>query len=100
MPTRFSNGRRSSAACFSEAPGPQEVHVVASQYLIAYVLIEAVQRFHGPFPQIHVRLSARTEHEIEEALLDSTRISRSASPRRTSRRRSWNIDICSRCTGA
>jgi DNA-binding transcriptional LysR family regulator len=47
------------------------VHVVASQYLIAYVLIEAVGRFHRAYPQIHVRISARTEQEIEEALLNS-----------------------------
>jgi DNA-binding transcriptional LysR family regulator len=56
---------------FRQDQGPQEVHVVASQYLIAYVLIEAVHRFHREYPAIHVRLSARTEHEIEEALLGS-----------------------------
>jgi DNA-binding transcriptional LysR family regulator len=56
---------------FGQESGPQEVHVVASQYLIAYVLIEAVSRFHRQFPQIRVRLSARTEHEIEEALIHS-----------------------------
>src|SRR5262245_50853314 len=60
---------------FGEAQGPQEVHVVASQYLLAYVLIDAVRRFHRAFPQIHVRLSARTEHEIEEALLGSLEFS-------------------------
>lgn len=60
---------------FREPQGPQEVHVVASQYLIAYVLIDAVRRFHRAFPQIHVRLSARTEHEIEEALLQSLEFS-------------------------
>ncbi len=49
----------------------RDVHVVASQYLIAYVLIDAVRRFHRAFPDVHVRLSARTEHEIEEALLGS-----------------------------
>jgi DNA-binding transcriptional LysR family regulator len=56
---------------FQEEQSPQEVHVVASQYLIAYVLIDAVRRFHREFPQIRVRLSARTEHDIEEALLSS-----------------------------
>ncbi|HEY7616638.1 MAG TPA: LysR substrate-binding domain-containing protein, partial [Terriglobales bacterium] len=60
---------------FGEDHGPQEVHVVASQYLIAYVLIDTVRRFHRAFPQIHVRLSARTEQEIEEALLDSLEFS-------------------------
>lgn len=60
---------------FSETEGPQEVHVVASQYLIAYGLIDAVRRFHKAFPTIHVRLSARTEHEIEEVLLESQEFS-------------------------
>lgn len=56
---------------FQEEQSLQEVHVVASQYLIAYVLIDAVRRFHRAFPQIRVCLSARTEHDIEEALLSS-----------------------------
>jgi DNA-binding transcriptional LysR family regulator len=60
---------------FGEGEGPQEVQVVASQYLIAYVLIDAVRRFHRAYPEIHVRLSARTEHEIDEALLDSLEFS-------------------------
>jgi DNA-binding transcriptional LysR family regulator len=59
------------ADLFREGSGPQEVNVVASQYLIAYVLIGAVQRFHAAYPQIHVRLSARTEREIEAALVNS-----------------------------
>src|SRR5262249_55031944 len=68
---------RASHLCslFGENQGPQEVHVVASQYLIAYVLIDAVRRFHRAFPTIRVRLSARTEHEIEEALLETQEIS-------------------------
>lgn len=60
---------------FRETDEQQEVQVVASQYLIAYVLIDAVRRFHRAFPQIHVRLSARTEHEIEEALVQSLEFS-------------------------
>lgn len=60
---------------FRTSQGPQDVHVVASQYLIAYVLIDAVRRFHRAFPTIRVRLSARTEHEIEETLLDTPDIS-------------------------
>jgi DNA-binding transcriptional LysR family regulator len=63
------------ASLFEESPGPQEVNVVASQYLIAYVLIDAVRRFHQEFPQIRVRLSAHTELEIEESLLESTEFS-------------------------
>jgi DNA-binding transcriptional LysR family regulator len=53
----------------------REVDVVASQYLIAYVLIDVVRRFHVANPTIHVRLSARTEHEIEEALRASVEFS-------------------------
>lgn len=56
---------------FRGEAGPQEVQLVASQYLIAYVLIDVVQKFHAKFPQIHVRLSARTELELEAALANS-----------------------------
>jgi DNA-binding transcriptional LysR family regulator len=47
----------------------REIHVVASQYLIAYLLIDAVRRFHAAQPTIRVRLSARTEQQIEQELL-------------------------------
>ncbi len=62
------------AGLFRENAGPQEVHIVASQYLIAYVLIGAVRRFHRVHPTIRVRLTARTEHEIEETLLTDPEI--------------------------
>ena len=54
---------------------PREVHVVASQYLIMYLLIDAVGRFHEKHPQIRVRLSNRTEQEIEEILLQDPSVS-------------------------
>jgi DNA-binding transcriptional LysR family regulator len=54
---------------FDAAHQPQEVHVAASQYLIRYVLIQAVRRFHARFPQIRIRLSTHTEQEIEAVLL-------------------------------
>ncbi len=54
---------------FAASTTPHEIHVVATQYLILYVLIDAVRRFHRAFPDIHVRLSNRTEQEIEAALL-------------------------------
>lgn len=63
------------AGLFRNSPASPEVHIVASQYLIAYLLIDAVRRFHRAFPEIHVRLSARTEHEIEAALLESREFS-------------------------
>lgn len=50
---------------------PREVHVVASQYLILYVLIDAVRKFHAAFPQVRVRLGTRTEQQIEQTLLES-----------------------------
>jgi DNA-binding transcriptional LysR family regulator len=49
---------------------PHEIHVAATQYLIFYVLIDAVRRFHAAFPSIQVRLSNHTEQEIEAALLN------------------------------
>jgi DNA-binding transcriptional LysR family regulator len=60
---------------FAGPPAIREVHVAASQYLIAYVLIDAVRRFHAAHPNIRVRLSAHTEHEIEAALLESPEVS-------------------------
>jgi DNA-binding transcriptional LysR family regulator len=54
---------------FGSAAEVHEIHVAATQYLILYVLIDAVRRFHEAFPHIHVRLSNRTEQEVEEALL-------------------------------
>lgn len=49
-------------------PLQKQVHVVASQYLIAYALIDAVRKFHKAQPAIRVRLSARTEKDLQEAL--------------------------------
>ncbi|WP_010585313.1 LysR family transcriptional regulator [Schlesneria paludicola] len=59
---------------FQETETPQELHVVASQYLIAYSLIDVIQEFHLSYPDLHVRLSARTEQEIEQSLLESQEI--------------------------
>jgi DNA-binding transcriptional LysR family regulator len=53
---------------FHESAAPRQVHVVASQYLIAYALIDVVRRFHAAEPSIRIRLSARTEEEIDEAV--------------------------------
>ena len=49
--------------------GPREVHVAATEYLILYVLIGAVRRFQTSNPGVRVRLSTRTEAEVETALL-------------------------------
>lgn len=62
------------ATLFQTSDAPREIHVVASQYLIAYVLIDAVRRFHEAFPNIRVRLSAHSEAEIEQTLRDDPEI--------------------------
>ena len=66
----FLDRARQLAEVFGQTTGPREIHVVATQYLILYLLIDAVRRFHKAYPDIRVRLSNRTEREIEEALLD------------------------------
>jgi DNA-binding transcriptional LysR family regulator len=55
---------------FSGDRRAQDVHVAATQYLILYVLIDAVRRFHKAFPDIHVRLSSHNEQEVEQVLLE------------------------------
>lgn len=57
------------AGVFAIAEDQHEIHVAATQYLILYVLIDAVRRFHATYPNIRVRLSNRTEQEIETDLL-------------------------------
>jgi DNA-binding transcriptional LysR family regulator len=49
--------------------GVQEVHVAASQYWVYYLLIDMIRRFHAAYPSIRIRLSARTEQDIEAILL-------------------------------
>lgn len=65
----FLDRARQLGEVFASPAEPHEIHVVATQYLILYVLIEAVRDFHAAFPHIRVRLSNHTEQEIEEALL-------------------------------
>ncbi len=59
---------------FGRSTEPKEIHVAATQYLILYVLIDAVRRFHDAHPDIRVRLSNRTEEEIEDALLNDPQV--------------------------
>lgn len=56
---------------FRQSGRRREVHVLASQYLIAFALLDAVKRFHARQPEIRVWLSARTESAIEAALCES-----------------------------
>jgi DNA-binding transcriptional LysR family regulator len=53
---------------FSDNPLDRQVHVAASQYLVLYVLVDVLRKFHAAHPQIHVNISVRNEKEIEEAL--------------------------------
>jgi DNA-binding transcriptional LysR family regulator len=65
----FLDRARQLAEIFHGSSEPHEIHVAATQYLILYVLIDAVRRFHAVYPHIRVRLSNRTEQEIESDLL-------------------------------
>src|SRR5258708_12745788 len=65
----FLDRARHVGEVFAGPMEPYEIHVAATQYLILYVLIDAVRRFHKAFPQIRVRLSNHTEQEIESVLL-------------------------------
>jgi DNA-binding transcriptional LysR family regulator len=64
----FLDRARQMGELFGSA-GPREVHVAATEYLILYVLIDAVRRFHAADPGVRVRLSTRSEAEVEAALL-------------------------------
>ncbi len=66
---RYLEAARGMTELFSGAREPDEIHIAASQYLILYVLIDAVRRFHRAHPRVRVRLSNHTEQEIEERLL-------------------------------
>jgi len=65
----FLERARKLAAVFSGPAGPAGVHVAATQYLTLYAMLDATRRFHRAYPAIRVRLSTRTERDIEEALL-------------------------------
>jgi DNA-binding transcriptional LysR family regulator len=69
--TAFLERARELCDLFSERQSTQEVHVAASQYLILYGLIDVIRRFHMAEPQIHIRLSTRSEQEIEAELLSN-----------------------------
>ncbi|HET6249982.1 MAG TPA: LysR family transcriptional regulator [Tepidisphaeraceae bacterium] len=65
----FLERARELGELFSGARAPREVHVAASQYLLTYVLIDAVRRFHKTHPLLRIRLSTHSEREIEQVLL-------------------------------
>jgi DNA-binding transcriptional LysR family regulator len=53
--------------CDLETAG-QEVHVVSSQYLTRYVLIDVLKAFREAEPQVHVRVSTMNESEVAGSL--------------------------------
>jgi DNA-binding transcriptional LysR family regulator len=65
----FLESARRLGGLFGGTAGPQEVHVAATQYLTLYAMLGAIRRFQKAFPAIRVRLSTRTERDIEDALL-------------------------------
>ena len=52
----------------------REIHIVASQYLLRYVLTDAIARFQKSRPAIRIRLSTHSEREIGQALLDDPQV--------------------------
>jgi DNA-binding transcriptional LysR family regulator len=65
----FLERARRLGGVFGSSSGSQEVHVAATQYLTLYAMLDSIRRFHRAFPSIRVRLSTRTERDIENALL-------------------------------
>ena len=53
---------------FAGDVGRQEVRVVASQYLIRYLLIDVLKDFAKSEPNIHVRASTMNERDVEDAV--------------------------------
>jgi DNA-binding transcriptional LysR family regulator len=65
----FLDRARQLAGLFRGETGPSEVHIAATQYLTLYVMLDVVRRFHKAYPAIRVRVSTKTERDIEDALL-------------------------------
>ena len=71
----FLERARELGEMFDATKSPREVHVAASQYLLRYVLIDAVRRFHARQPGVRVRLSTHNERDIEQVLLSDPHVS-------------------------
>lgn len=70
----FLERARELGELFGASNAPREVHVAASQYLLRYVLIDAVRRFHASQPTLRIRLSTHNEREIEQVLLNDPQV--------------------------
>ncbi len=68
--TAFLDRARELAELFAAPVEPQVVHIAASQYLVSYMLVDAISKFHRECPTVRIHISTRTEREVEQALLD------------------------------
>ena len=59
---------------FAVDVGAQEVRVVASQYLIRYLLIDVLKDFAKSEPNIHVRASTMNERDVEDAVMSNPEV--------------------------
>ena len=59
---------------FAVDVGTQEVRVVASQYLIRYLLIDVLKDFAKSEPNIHVRASTMNESDVEDAVMSNPEV--------------------------
>jgi DNA-binding transcriptional LysR family regulator len=59
---------------FAIDTGRHEVRVVASQYLIRYLLIDVLKDFARSEPQIHVRASTMNERDVESAVMSDPEV--------------------------
>jgi DNA-binding transcriptional LysR family regulator len=67
--TAFLERARDLCNMFEHDGESGEVHIAASQYLMLYVLIDAIRLFHRDSPGIHVRVSTLNESDVEKAVL-------------------------------
>ena len=70
----FLEQARDLVEVFASAGSRRDVHVAASQYLLTYVLIDAVRRFHAIRPGVLIRLSTHSERDIEQVLLTDPQV--------------------------
>ena len=70
----FLERAREMYEAFAVDAGRHEVRVVASQYLIRYLLIDVLKDFAKSEPNIHVRASTMNEREVEEAVMSNPEV--------------------------
>ena len=78
---------REMCEAFAIDTGHQEVRVVASQYLIRYLLIDVLKDFARSEPNIHVRASTMNERDVEAAVMSDPEVLRAGGPTSSHRTR-------------